>query len=421
MASILVVDDEESVRLFLVQLLSARGYQLLDAANGAEGLKMVESHHPDLVITDVTMPIMDGYEFVRQMRSRPAIAATPVIFHTAFYQQREAYELAQACGVNHLLCKPTELKVICSTVEAALSGKRPAAPPAPSEEFDREHLRLLTDRLAHEVDELQKVNARLKHEAEERARAERSLDENRRRLQALSRQLLSAQETERRHIARELHDQIGQALTAVKINLQAMKRSSEAVPALSRLDDSIATIEWTLDQVRNLSLDLRPSMLDDLGLGAALRWYLDRQARQSGFVAQLVIDPDLGALAPELETTCFRVVQEGLTNVARHAQARQVRVEVHQRQGELHLLLRDNGVGFDVAAARARATRGASLGLLGMHERVTLLGGHLDIDSQFGQGTEIRVRLPLSAAAPAADWALGEGEITDGARARDPG
>jgi signal transduction histidine kinase len=155
-------------------------------------------------------------------------------------------------------------------------------------------------------------------------------------------------------------------------------------------------VEQAIQQVRNLSLDLRPSMLDDLGLVATLRWYLDRQAKWAGFTAQFTADPPDLQLLSNLETVCFRLVQEALTNIMRHAQARRVRVDLRQLETELELLIQDDGLGFEVELTLARAVQGAGLGLLGMQERVALLGGRLDIHSALGRGTEIRVYLPLS-------------------------
>ena len=179
----------------------------------------------------------------------------------------------------------------------------------------------------------------------------------------------------------------------MKINLQAAQRTPAALAAY--LEDSISIVDRTLQQVRNLSLDLRPALLDDLGLVAALRWYVDRQAQRVGFTAQFAADPLEPRPRLDIETACFRVAQEALTNITRHAQAQQVRVELRQRDLELHLLIRDDGKGFDVRAVQERAAQGASAGLLGMQERVWLVGGQIDIESAPARGTEIRVRFSL--------------------------
>jgi len=231
----------------------------------------------------------------------------------------------------------------------------------------------------------------------ENARMFGQIRAGRERLKELSQRNLAAQEAERRHIARELHDEVGQALTALKVNLQSIQRAPEAAAFDPQLQETIGIIDRTLHQVRNLSLDLRPSLLDDLGVVSAIRWYLDRQAQRGGFEAQFLADPPEMRLNPELETTCFRVVQEAITNVVRHAQARLVRVELRQYEETLDLTIRDDGVGFDVRAARERGASDPSLGLLGMEERVQLMGGQIEVRSDSTQplGTEIRCIFPF--------------------------
>ncbi|MGH9317631.1 MAG: sensor histidine kinase [Thermoanaerobaculia bacterium] len=232
----------------------------------------------------------------------------------------------------------------------------------------------------------------------ERKRAEEELKASRERLLALSRRLIEVQEAERRHIARELHDEIGQELTALKINLQAAHQLGGDAELASRLEDSMGVVERAIQQVRDMSLALRPSLLDDLGLVAALRWYVDHQAQRSGFEARLKAEPARIRVSPYVEIGCYRVVQEALNNVARHAQAHSVRVELALREGKLRLLIQDDGVGFDVKAARERARRGTSMGLLTMPERARLLGGYLKVESAPGRGTEIRAVFPASPA-----------------------
>jgi two-component system sensor histidine kinase UhpB len=226
-------------------------------------------------------------------------------------------------------------------------------------------------------------------------RSETALREAHRRLQALSSRMMQIQETERRSIARELHDEIGQALTAVKINLQSLLVGAARPPDPGRIEEGIRIVEQALDQVRNLSLDLRPSQLDDLGLQAALRWYLDRQSRRTGLAVQFHADPLPRRLHPDIETACFRIAQEALTNALRHAGAKRLGVELRHVGQELELTVADDGAGFDVAAAQSRATAGGSLGLLGMQERAALAGGRLDIASEPGRGSRVRGIFPL--------------------------
>ena len=208
---------------------------------------------------------------------------------------------------------------------------------------------------------------------------------------SLSRRLLTAQEEERRSLAVELHDELGQVLGAVKINLESLERMSRDAPAPTHLQDAIASVEQAMVQVRDLALDLRPSVLDDLGLAAALRWYVSRFARGVDAEVQVSVDP-VPTMEPELETACFRVAQEALTNVSRHARARHVWLILRVLPDGVELVVRDDGVGFDVGAARERAIGGTSIGLLGMQERVSLVSGEFAIRSVAGGGTEVRAR-----------------------------
>jgi PAS domain S-box-containing protein len=235
--------------------------------------------------------------------------------------------------------------------------------------------------------------------AVERARLLEKVRAGRERRKALAQRLLTAQEEERRRLAVELHDELGQVLTAVKINLESLERSG-AAPAPAHLRDAIGSVDHAMQRVRDLALDLRPSVLDDLGLPAALRWYVDRFARDALVEAHVSVDP-VPHLEPELETACFRVAQEALTNVARHAQARQIWLDLHFLAEGLELRVRDDGIGFDAVAARERATAGASMGLLGMQERVSLVGGEFAVGSLPGGGTEVRAHFAIGEKAQA--------------------
>jgi PAS domain S-box-containing protein len=226
----------------------------------------------------------------------------------------------------------------------------------------------------------------------QRKRAEEAQSQSAERLESLSRRLIRAEEDERGRIARELHDEIGQALTAIKIHLQVVAQGLNDMPtSRGRIDEALGLVGHTLRQVRSISLDLRPSLLDDFGLVAALRSLINSQARLAGFTARFTpVADDLDfRLEAELETACFRVTQEALTNIVRHAGARNVEVEVRLVEGDLSLLVRDDGAGFDPASARRRASAGASLGLLGMQERVSLVGGRFALHSTPGEGTEV--------------------------------
>jgi PAS domain S-box-containing protein len=216
-------------------------------------------------------------------------------------------------------------------------------------------------------------------------------------LQMFSRQLIEAQEDERRRISRELHDQIGQILTAVKMNLYAVQQCNTVSEAGAYARDNIEAVDEALRLVRDLSVDLRPPVLDDLGLATALHWYADRYSRRTGLIVDVRADlPDRNErFSRELETACFRIAQEALTNVARHAQANQIEVQLERGRGELVLTVKDDGVGFDPQALRKRTSRVATLGLVGMQERAHAAGGTIEIQSEPSVGTSVRFSAPL--------------------------
>jgi two-component system sensor histidine kinase UhpB len=228
-------------------------------------------------------------------------------------------------------------------------------------------------------------------------RLNRELELSHERLRALSRRLFEIQEEERRRLARDLHDDVGQALTALKIQLESLARSGE-LAARSRVDECVDTVQHTLERVRQLSLSLRPPQLDDLGLAAALRSHLDRQARVAGLQAHFEMTDAPQELPPDTETACFRVAQEAINNVLRHARARNLWVRLFTTNGRLAISVRDDGRGFDLESVRERSAGGASLGLLGMEERMALAGGSFELRTAPGQGTVLLAIFPLAAA-----------------------
>src|SRR5688572_10746822 len=222
-------------------------------------------------------------------------------------------------------------------------------------------------------------------------------------LRMFSRQLIEAQEDERRRIARDLHDQIGQTLTAVKMNLYTVQRFCSAPEAAHCLKDNIDAIDEALRLVRDLSVDLRPPLLDDLGLATALCWYVDRYEKRAGVTTEVLIEmPNRNErFSRDLETACFRIAQEALTNVVRHARATHVLLQLTRKESSLQMIVKDDGAGFDPGVLRRRARRIATLGLLGMQERAHAAGGVLEIHSKLSRGTELRFSVPVDNTAPA--------------------
>lgn len=229
-----------------------------------------------------------------------------------------------------------------------------------------------------------------------RKNTEAALQQIKEQLQKLSHRLIEVQEMERRHLARELHDEIGQNLTAAKINLQTILSYPDPPTLNPRLEESIVLLDRLLEQTRSLSLDLRPPLLDHLGLVPTIRWYASQQAHRSRIRIQFQGSEGVTRLNPLIETTCFRVAQEAITNAVRHSKAASMTVNLRIHDQHLHLRLSDDGIGFDPSQIMARAAEGASLGWIGMRERVSLAGGRIECSSSPETGTAINAWFPLS-------------------------
>jgi signal transduction histidine kinase len=229
------------------------------------------------------------------------------------------------------------------------------------------------------------LTRRLEREVERRLR---ETTEARADLQALSARLVRAQEDERRSLARELHDEVGQSLSAIMMEAGNADAAPNAEEIRRRVASIASIAEKTLNVVRDLALLLRPSMLDDFGLVPALNWHAREMSKRTGLNVRVTADPASGDLPDEHKTCIYRLVQEALNNAARHASARNLQVTVENGTDRVTFSVQDDGSGFDKTTVRG-------LGLLGMEERVRRLGGRLQIDSRPGRGTTISAELPL--------------------------
>ena len=318
----------------------------------ADFLAALASGGVDLILSDFSLPAFDGLSALKMSRARYPDVPFILVSGT----------LGEERAIDSLKCGATDY--------------------------------VLKQRLSRLVPAVHRAMDEVKQRVE-RQLAEQKREEYSRKLQVLSRRLVETQETERRHLARELHDEIGQSLTVAQLNLQALLQLPGTKGLAPRLKESLAVIDQVLEQVHDISLNLRPSILDDLGLEPALRWLTERQAALIGLRAEFHADALTHRLDSMIETECFRVAQGALTNVVRYAKAKTVSVELRQQAGQLHLRVHDDGIGFDVAAVRELAVRGASLGLLSMEERAALAGGGLEFISNVKRGTEVHAWFPL--------------------------
>jgi signal transduction histidine kinase len=233
---------------------------------------------------------------------------------------------------------------------------------------------------------------------EKRSRVESEMLESERNLKALSDRLLFVQEEERTRIAREIHDDLGQALTALKMDvIGLMERTTDTAPAGDAIRERVlATLDATVKSVQRISSELRPSILDDLGLAAAIESEARSFEERTGIECEVSLPEEAGRVSSVVATAVYRIIQEALTNVARHSNASRVELRVRFRDADVLVEVRDDGRGItsqEVGSAR-------SLGLIGIRERAELVGGTARFEGIAGRGTIVSIRIPMPEAAP---------------------
>ena len=257
--------------------------------------------------------------------------------------------------------------------------------PAALSEFDRGLVVLFTNHLGCTISRTRLVD-KMARDISDRKGAETELTD----------QVIQAQEAERKRIARELHDEVGQALTGIRINLSLIEKAVEVADGLDRrpFESLYELIDETLENVSRLSYDLRPAMLDDLGLPIAIQWYCRNFRERTGIRAILTVRGKLDSLPDRIGTYLYRFLQESLTNVARHAKARTVRVTVTHAGRHISIRVTDDGSGFDPLRVLSGRELRTGQGLFGLRGRTEILGGKMEIVSQEGKGTTLTARIP---------------------------
>lgn len=371
---ILVVDDTVANLKLLTDILSGAGYHVRPASNGELALRSARAKPPALVLLDILMPEMDGFEVCRRLKQNEHTRDIPVIFLSGLAETTDKSK-GFALGAVDYITKPFHADEVLARARVHLD------------------LSAAKDQLRNQNLQLQQVNRQLTGEIAERKWAEKALAEALSRLQSLSGEEFKVQEEERSHIAHELHEQLAQELASVNMYLTLLAPHCRDEEAKARLQDARGMIELMMKQIREMSQQLRPSQLDMFGLRVALHSHCTEQSDVAGWVLHFDAPQPGQRPSPDVETACFRLAQGALANIAKHANATEVWVSLRENGGELELRVRDNGKGFNLAELQNLAG-GANLGLIEMTERARQVGGRLDFESSPGKGTEVRAVFP---------------------------
>lgn len=363
-AKILIVDDNPVVLLSSAELFRAEGFGVLEARNGAEALRMAREAEPDLILLDVMLPDIHGVELCRRMKADGELKSLFVVLLSSSQISSNNQVSGLDAGADGYIARPIENRELLARVQALVRIQQ-------AEAALRQAQIELEVHVAERTSELAQANAALR---------------------ALSLRLVEVQEAERRALARELHDEAGQMLTGLKLVVEQALPIALG-PVRERLHEADDLIAQLIERMRSLSLELRPQILDDLGLLVALEWHFKRYTRQTNITVSFRHSPLPQRLPAVIETALFRIAIEALTNIARHAGVKEVAVRLWLDVEQVRFQVEDKGSGFDVAAVWAARS---STGLSGMRERAELLAGEFTLESTVGKGTLLTVELPLS-------------------------
>jgi len=344
MSTILIVDDDPTARETLVAILEGEDYQLELARNGMEAIQMADRLHPDLILLDVMMPGMDGFEVCRRLRSTPQLTEVPIIILTALDDRASRLQGIES-GADDFLAKPVDRYELSARVRTITR-------------LNRYH----------------------------------TLMEQRESLREMAERVVTAQEQERQRISRELHDDLGQALTTHMLALRNLQ-DDLSLPVESLFERMQALYDQSYEiavKVRRLAHDLRPPVLDALGLKVAMKTYCAEFTRRTHLPVNFEIDPSLPALPDIYNITLYRFLQEALTNIIKHAQASQAWVDLTVEDRTITLTIQDNGRGIIEEKLQSNG-----IGLSGLRERLTIAGGKLNISSSLNNGTILSAQLSI--------------------------
>ncbi len=396
---ILIVDDNANDRRLVRLIFKKHGYQeIIEASDGCEGVEKARVARPDLIVSDALMPRMDGFQFLRTLKTDQELRNIPFVFFSAVYTGIKDEELALRLGAERFITRPKEpaefWREMAGVLEEIATGKKKGGAPGLMEE-EKEYLRkyceIVTGKLEEKVHELEDNLAR-------RMEAEKELIESQKRLKALAIELAHAEERERGRIAVELHDAVGQRLAHMRMGLGALMRMPLPAEGSKRIDEISGILDAAIEQLRSLTFRISPPVLQLVGFEAAVEALCEKFQEDFAIRVTFFNEAVQRTIGEELRGGLYRIVRELLFNAVKHARAKEIAVSVTDCAGGLAISVEDDGCGFDPSLLFQCGEKGMSLGLFSVKERIEYLGGCMNIDSKPGKGTRVHLFVPLPTA-----------------------
>lgn len=355
--NILLVDDISSNLIYLRLVLKGIDANLIEAESGMEALQKTEGMTLSLAILDVQMAGMNGYELAIEINRNRVTNCVPIIFLTAAFPNNDQIITGYEAGAVDYIIKPLSRKILISKVNIFLQ------------------LFIQKQMIVESHDELQ--------------RSELEIQKGKEQLQLLNHHLINAREDERAAISLMIHDELGQALTALKIDLSWVRENKGTDVTLQKLDKMLVNTNEIIRKVQRISSELHPKLLTDLGLADAIEWYCGEQQERTGLKIELLLE-EPGCNVFKRDLALFRILQEAMTNIIRHAKATKVKIAITYEGEDTQMTIQDDGIG--IASGILEST--TSMGLFGMKERALQCNGTLEMEPNIPHGTKISVFIP---------------------------
>jgi len=399
--NVLVVDDNTESLYLLEKQLGAIGYSVVPARNGVEALQKLEQQSFDLIISDILMPQMDGFQLCHVVKTREPFCRIPFVFYTATYTEKKDEAAGLSLGASRFIIKPQEpvkfINAIKEVLSQQASGDLPAPPlpPMAEGEYLKAYNERLVAKLEQKIEQLRAALDQKESEVAERRRAEAKLLEYQRDLQSLASRLLLVEESERRRFSQLLHDHIGQNLTYAKLKLGVLRKTVTDPSENEVLSEILTLFEEMSEETRTLTYELSPPLLYEIGLDAALEWLCEHFQKRYGLQCSFEASNVADSLQSDVRVALFQSVRELLFNVVKHSKGKSASVKSWLCDGRLQLSVSDDGIGIPEPKT---GTAGASFGLFNVRERMKYIGGHVEIESGSRGGSRVSLILDISKA-----------------------